>query len=432
MKISFLTILCAFNFSLIFAQTISDHNQAMQTIREFEENGEFPQALDILQQLLEKDSLNATLWAEQARLYRLGQDYKKAITSYEKAIALNPSNHKLSLALARVYQITEIKEEAQNIYLKYLELYPENMMALNGMAEIYSTSGLTEQVINTYQKLHAIDNQNIEYLYKLAINQWNFGQQEESIIHFNKALALDSTYLPVVYDFAKILVKMRMHDTALEILEKNLKKYPKESALYAEAGYTYFSKNDYKNAIPYFEKAIDLGFSGYEAYRRLAISYYSVYEYEKSKKCFEMLIKKDTSDHRICLYLGHIYNTLGNPDKGLSFLNRSLKLITPDSMNIVTIYSGMANSHQMLNNFEEQINYINKRQQYLPGGYKSTRYLEEIALIYEYNIKNKAKAVQYYQKYYDFIKALDWISLETKNNLLAKIKQLQGELKARN
>jgi tetratricopeptide (TPR) repeat protein len=251
----------------------------------------------------------------------------------------------------------------------------------------------------------------------------------ESLKNFRNAITMDPYYLPVVYDLVRIYVKMRNIDSAIQIIENNIKRYPREGGLYAESGHTYFASGDYFPAIRNYEKAIELGQRGNELLKRLAISYYSTQAYEKSRETFEILIKKDTSDYKICLYLGHIYNILGNGDKGLSFLTRSFNLLLPDSMTITTIYSGMVNSYQLLRKYDEQIKMLHMRQENTPENYRSPKYLEEIAEIYDKSLKNKLKALEYYNDYYLQIKDIEWLSKETKDQVLKKINRLRSETK---
>lgn len=410
----------------IFSQDISEP----YTYKELEETGNYEKALLLVNQKLENDSLNPNLWSDAAKLYRLNQQYKKAILAIEKAIKLDPVNKRNVIFLARINKMAGKHDEAQKIYLDLLKSEPNNIMALSDLAEIYMTNKISDSAANTYQKLAGLDTLNVDYLFKWANNQWNSGNHFESLDNYKKALKIDPYYLPVIYDLSRIFVKLRMQDTAITILENNIKHYPDESGLYAETGHVYFSMADYKSAIFYFEKAVSMGQRGFELYRRLGISYYSVQEYEKSRDAFELLIKKDTSDYKICLYLGHIYNVFGQGQKSLDFLNRSLALITPDSMTLATIYSGIVRSYQIQKKYAEQIDAIIARQEIIPESYKTARYLEEIAEIYERNLNNKQKAVEYYQNYYNSVKDIEWLSKETKDQLVRKINKLQKEVKS--
>jgi hypothetical protein len=140
------------------------------------------------------------------------------------------------------------------------------------------------------------------------------------------------------------------------------------------------------------------------------------------------LYQKDSNDYKTCLYLGNLNNIFGNPSKGIELLNRSLSLITPDPMTVTTIYSGIADSYKLLGNYKQQINTILKRQEFLPENYKSSKYLQEIAEIFDYNLKDKPNALKYYEDYYNEIKNREWLSQQSKNTIAAKIKNLKAEI----
>jgi tetratricopeptide (TPR) repeat protein len=419
-------ILC---FSVNMKSQIANENG---NYKDYEESGDYKTALNLIITKVAKDSTNSRLWMEIARLYRLNQQYKQSIQAYERALQLNPENRSIIAALARVNKMIAKKDISKKLYHEFLQYEPDNIMALSDLAEIYSSDNMPDSAATYYTQLHKLDTVNVEYLYKLAYNQWNSGNFDESFKNYKKVMTIDSTYLPVVFDLARIYTKYKMPDSALYILKNNVQVYPEESKVFAELGNVYFAKNEYDNSIVWFEKALDKGYQGNEAYKRLAISYYSTHEYEKSKKCFDILFQKDSNDYKTCLYLGHLNNILDNPSKGIELLNKSLSLITPDPMTITTIYSGIADSYNLLGNYTEQINTILKRQEYLPEAYKSAKYLLDIAEIYDYKLKSKPDALKFYLSYYDEIKNLDWLSQSTKNEIISRINSLKKELHSSN
>jgi tetratricopeptide (TPR) repeat protein len=423
MKTLFIAFILVLTYTIEIVSQVNPDNY-----NELEESGDYKNALLLTKSKLEKDTLNADLWAETAKLYRLNQQYKQSIAGYEKALKIEPLNRKYLVSLAKVNKLAGIKDGSIILYREFLQYQPKNIMALSDLAEIYGINNMPDSAANTYQKLYSIDTSNVDYLCKWAYNQWNSGKLYEAFGNYKKAYLLDSNYLPAIYDLARIYVKYKMPDSAILILKKNIKVYPQESRLYADIGNANFSKSDFINAIPNYEKAINLGFKGIDAYKRLAISYYSLHEYEKSRQSFESLIQKDTNDYKVCMYLGHIYNSLEQPEKGLGFLQKALDLIKPDPMVMATIYSGIENSYKGLGNYIEQISTIQKRQECLPKEYKSAKYLFEIAEIFESKIKDRQKALKYYQDYYSEIKNLSWLSQETKNTVIDMINKLKKGL----
>jgi len=397
-------------------------------IQKIEESGNYQEALFQAKKMLEQDSLNISLLIETARLYKLNQQYKNSIATYQRALKLDPANQKITIALARINNLTGTKAIAIKLYNEVLKSEPTNIMALTDLAEIYSSTKQSDSAVVYYKKLYRLDTLNVEYLYKLAFNQWSTIDMMESFANYKKALAIDSSYLPVVLDLARIYTMTKLHDSAIIILKRNINVYPEESRIYAELGSVYFALGEHDSAIPWFEKGIKLGYTGNEAYKRLATSYYSIKEFEKSKTYFEILFDKDSNDYKTCLYLGNLNNILGNPSRGLELLERAIWLITPDPMTITTLYSGIADSHKLLGNHKEQINAILKRQEYLPDSYKSEKYLQEIAEIYEYKLKDKPNALKYYEKYYAEIKNLEWLSQQAKNTIASKIKNLKTDI----
>lgn len=418
-----LIILLALLLNLSYAYS-QETNETIE-ISEIEENGDYQTALSKTKELLEKDSLNENLWVETARLYRLNQQYKQAISAYEKALKINPSNKKLLLSLAKTYKLAGSKDGSFSLYKEFLQFEPNNIMALSDLAQIYSSISLPDSAAETYKKLHLLDTLNVEYFQKWASNQWFSGDYKDAFKNYKKAYKIDSTYLPIVFDLARIYINNKMQDSAIAILEMNVRHSPQESRLYADLGNANFSKGDYILAIPGYEKAIKLGFRGIDAYKRLGISYFSMGEFEKAQQIFESLLLRDSTDFKIYMYLGNIYNNNVQPAKAIAFFNKAIDLLTPDPMVITAIYSGLVESYRANGDYSEQINTIIKRNENTPAQFSSPQYLFEIAQVYELDLKNKKKAVKYYQDYYNAIKDLSFYSKENKEIIMSKINKLK-------
>ena len=62
----------------------------------------------------------------------------------------------------------------------------------------------------------------------------------------------------IQYQIATIYINQGKNDEALEILKSLEENMPKEAPIYISIGKIYKSKKDYKKALDYFNKAIDL------------------------------------------------------------------------------------------------------------------------------------------------------------------------------
>jgi tetratricopeptide (TPR) repeat protein len=407
--------------------TISQEVNEYNEISEIEETGDYLKALSQAKKLLATDSLNEKLWIETAKLYRLNQQYRQAINAYQKAFKINPENKLLILYLAKTNKLTGNKDLSVRYYREFLQSEPDNVMALSELAFIYSSGNLADSATSIYKKLVELDTFNVAYHHKLANSQWFTGNQEEAFLNYKKAYQLDSTYLPLVYDLARIYINKKFQDSAISMLEMNIIYSPQESRLHYDLGNANFSKGDYFSAIPAYEKAIELGFKAVEVYRKLAISYYTTSQFDKSKQLFESLIQKDTSDYKICMYLGNIYNLEMNSQKGLLFFNKAIKLLTPDSMVVTAIYNGISVSYKIEGNYPELINSIKRRQENTPVSYLTPQYLLEIAEIYERNLNDKSNALKYYQQFYHAIEKSEYYDPEVKSKIKVKINKLKAE-----
>ncbi|MFN8254838.1 MAG: tetratricopeptide repeat protein [Bacteroidales bacterium] len=423
MKVFLIAILIIHTIILnITSQSITETS----VVLDMEETGDYRQALEIAKNNLEKDSLNVKLWYEMGRLLRLNQQYKLAINVYQKARQLDPTNPFALLYLAKTNKLAGNRDLAIKTYKEFLLIQPFNTLALVDLSSLYSSIDQYDSAAIYAQRLYNTDVLNVDYLQKLASYQWFSKKKGEAFLNYKKAFKMDSTYLPVVFDLARIYINLRQQDSAIAILKGNLTVHPQEARLYNDIGTAYFSKGDYYMAIDYYEKAIGLNYSSLETYRRLGISYYSCSRFELAEKMLNKLIQDDTTDYKICIYLGKIHKFNTNYDKAILFYNIARNLITPDSIMLTAIYMGLSECYGEKKEFIKQIEAIQLLHLNTPVSYQSSDYLKSIAEIYENDIKDTKKALSYYQEYYDSIKNLKWYEKEKKDEVLLKINKLKA------
>jgi tetratricopeptide (TPR) repeat protein len=105
--------------------------------------------------------------------------------------------------------------------------------------------------------------------------------------------------------------------------------------IYDNIGQLYYKLNDYKNAIKYMEKAIELNY--FPAFNSLGIIYYELKNYDMSKKCYENAIN---NGHTEALNnLGILYDKLNNYINAKKCYKKSLKLNDDNALiNIGMLY----------------------------------------------------------------------------------------------
>lgn len=398
-----------------------------ESTEDYVDNGDFKSAQIVSDKMVMEHPDSAVLWFKNGKIYQNLLKFNKAILSYNEAIKLDSEILKYKFALAKAYQLSGQVNEAIKVYEKVLATESDNIGALNNLAAIYLGKKNTSKAYPLYYKLANLDTTNAEYIRKMARCREIDKDWTEMIGLLEQAYIKDSTNLMVVLDLSRIYIRTEKNDTAISILNKAIRLYPNSGRLYSRRGNANFGKNYHYRAIPDFIKATELNAGSALINKRLGISKFMTKKYEEARDILEELIVKDTSDYQICMYLGNTYNALFKYDKGLLFFNKAIENLSADPLVMSSIYNSMSKSFEGKGLYEKQISMVQKREGALTKEYKSPYYLYEIARIYEKNVKNKRKAVEYYEKYYAEIKNVKWYS-ETSEEILAKINRLKEDL----
>ncbi len=423
-------ILSLFIFTLIINSFLFAQDNHIFKIDSLITEGNYSEALKNAQILVTLDSINANSWIVLGKTNRLNQHYTDAVFAYEKANLLSINNKALLLILAKTYKLSANRSKAVKIYKQVLQLDSSNVAAQINLSGIYLKQGKFNKAYVFFEQLYKSDTLNSEYVRQMGYCKYRINDIVNAFELYKKSYELNNQNLNTIYWLSNIYSNSQKYDTATAIINLALIHYPYNGRLYASRGNVSFKQShNYRSAEDY-KKAIELEYVTNTLKKNLGKSLYAIKKYHEAKEVLESLIIRDTVDYQVCNYLGHIYNALRNYDKALMFYDYAIRILTPGSIIMSSIYSGMSDSYAGKGQFYKQIDYIKKRskQQALisPDNMVYQHFLE-IADIYDRNIKDKKMALKYYQKYWNIIK--DWdFRPEHKEQVLAKINHLKEDL----
>ncbi|MBP8238917.1 MAG: tetratricopeptide repeat protein [Saprospiraceae bacterium] len=114
----------------------------------FHENGLYPEAEDLLQKILAKDSLDeAALWLLASNKLKSGR-MADAEALVKKCISINPKLYWNWELLGQVYLKLARYEEARQSFFKGMEMDPDNSIFYSNLAILYAVEGKTNAALN--------------------------------------------------------------------------------------------------------------------------------------------------------------------------------------------------------------------------------------------------------------------------------------------
>jgi tetratricopeptide (TPR) repeat protein len=187
---------------------------------------------------------------------------EKAISSYQRALSLNPSDPDLCNDLGIILMQMERYSEAQFYLKKASELKPENYDIRYSLASVYRDGGKLDEAISEYKKViqDMPDYPNIHN--DLGDIYRQKGQSEESLKEFNAEIEHSQVRLLAKPDDPFLLNNLAyalngsgQPDRAMEIIEKVIAAEPNYRQPYITLAKIYERKGDFDAATEALHKA---------------------------------------------------------------------------------------------------------------------------------------------------------------------------------
>lgn len=249
-------------------------------------------------------------------------NYSKAIEQYK----VYENQSEVFDKIAKAYIAIGNYDEALKNYEASIEANPEDALLKFEYARLLSKTKKYGIAVKVFNNLVFIDDKNPNYHYELglvleklkdtlAINQYRF------------AYDLDETHQKAIYKIAKYYLQKRKYDTVDVFADKGLESYPKNLELISLKAQNYYWKQNYREAIKWFEKLIELGESSEFIYEKISLSYAKHYDYEKAIENRLKALKFNSKDPTTMYVIGTYYERLADYEKAEEYISNALKLL---------------------------------------------------------------------------------------------------------
>ncbi|MCU4156615.1 tetratricopeptide repeat protein [Carboxylicivirga sp. A043] len=185
--------------------------------------GNYEKSAMYLTECLKIDPTSSASMYELANILVAGKEVVKAQGLLERAITIEPENIWYRLMLAELYQQNKMGFQAIRLYEQIVEDHPNNDEYLYGLAQVYQRNGEKEKALSAYDRLEK----------RLGLNE------------------------VIILEKEKILLDLGKNKSALQELNKLIKKYPDEARYYGFIADYYLYLEDHDNARKYYNIVLD-------------------------------------------------------------------------------------------------------------------------------------------------------------------------------
>jgi tetratricopeptide (TPR) repeat protein len=253
--------------------------------------GDHNRALGDVNRALQLDSVNADIWITLADVYFSTERFVDSREILLKAINLDPENTSALLKLARLYLIYKDYPTAMKYINSALVIDPvlKDAYFMKGMA--YAEGGDTTKAVFNYQKAVESDAQFYDAWIELG-NLFAAGGKPMAEQYYRNAYNLDTNNTHAIYIMAFYYQETGKLKQAERFYHSLLNCEENKNALFNLGYINMVYKQDYADAISYFQQALDIDPDYYDALFNLAYSLQLSGDKADARLKYKELLKK--------------------------------------------------------------------------------------------------------------------------------------------
>ena len=418
----------AFNFSIVFiilllAVSIAINSQNIDSINYYVKNYQYAKALELIE--TEKDNSDETLNLK-ASLYKNLHKYHEAIENYKFLYQKDTANIRLIVDMSGCYEAINDYETSQSLLNIAVELDSTNFFVIQKLGDSYYKSQKPLHAINTYLYAEQIDSS--YYLARqLALCYESILADTFAIVYYKKALNFNPNDFRSLLRMVNIYRNQKEFDTALVITDNYLLRDSLNTKVLQMSGILNYTTGRFGGAIRRMQKCLELKDSADMVIKYLGYSHFKRKEYDLAYNYLAYTCAKELNNPDAHYMAGMAFAMTGKADIGIIYMEIALDILTAvDSSYMSKFYYDLATTRQKNYQWRQAITDFEKSFSYNP---ESEDYLKiyEIARIYDQNLKNRKKAIEFYSKSLKLIAGDTEIEKIFKNSAESRIQRLREE-----
>ncbi|NHF58465.1 tetratricopeptide repeat protein [Flavobacteriaceae bacterium TP-CH-4] len=346
-------------------------------------------------------------------LYTIG-NYTAAINFYAKVGSQNSN-----LQIARVYNAMGNYDKAIDQYRDVVGKDLGLEIARFELGKLYLKTKQFDEARKIFSYLVSTNKTNPEYRYYQGEAFRELDQIASSLVAYKKAVDLDSTHLRSLFRLGKYYTVKLERGAALKYVNRGLEFYKNDVALVNLKALILYNDDQFENAIPWFEKVLELGEKKEYIYSKLAYCYYKNWEFDKAKAMYRILSAIDDTNPDAYFGLGSVY--LRNKQLDSAEINFKTAIEVKDPA-LDREYNALASLARERNDLKSALEYY--RLAYQEDTTSSTGYYQVCTVADQYYEDPKIR-LEYYENFLrKFGKEVPYLS----KTVLRRIRELKEEL----
>ena len=249
----------------------------------------------------------------------------ESLKNFEKAAKYDANSKTITAELAAAYQDLRKYGNAREMYIKLVTLGDESAATYKQLMLLSYQMKQNDDVIVYANKLKKADpSEKVNfYIGKVNYDTDNYG---EAIKSLNEAAKEDPTNAEVPYMIARSYADMMNYKLAIPYFKKAIELDPKQSYWVYELGLICYAMHDDKNALKYILEAGDKGYKKDNDYlENLGIAYLNVGQLDSGVVMLNEILKRKPSDLNILNMVAEAYYYKAKYNQAIEYWDRVLE-----------------------------------------------------------------------------------------------------------
>jgi len=280
------------------------------------------------------DSTLAPTWITLGILRRDQGHDEAAADAFKRALAIDPGSAGAYRHLASVYRNQGDLDRAESTYRRAIARQPEYWRWYNALGAFYYGQGRYEEAVAQYTQGLRLAPTNPSLLNNVAVAYWQMRRLDDAMGMFERILAVDSTRITTQSNLATAYFYLGRYDEAARLFESAWTQQPKDHWLAGSLADAQSWGSTPGRAPASYQRAValvmeQLSVRGQNPFLLASLAqYYARLQRLDSARVWlravEDVVDPASADVVTAFSLGALYESLGDRDRGLSWMRRAL------------------------------------------------------------------------------------------------------------
>jgi len=384
-----------------------------ENIQQMIDDFNYDQALVLLDKAIQEDQTSTELYITKGKVLRSLYDYENAIKYFGKALEIDTTNNQVLIEIANIYKMQEYYPQSLHFYSRALKRDTTNTFLKLECGNCYLLNKKYPEALKEFSEVYHKDTLNCYAIKMLAFIYNKLNLPDISKMFYQEAIIINPSDYSSVLGLNSLLMGQNNFQAGIKLTEHFRETIDAQNKWINSANALLYLKNkQHDMAIKRFNNCLSLNDTTAFNYKHLGISYYSIDSFDVAKTYLEKAYQLEPEDVNTMQFLGLACSKSYYKELGIYYLEKAVAHYAPTQENLAYIYLKLVEvcNAWSLCPAEKKLAASLKAYQFNSNDPQSAL---SLAIEYE-NVKNYAKAIEFYQIYLDAIP--ESVRIDSKKN----------------